>query len=412
MDKLDEVLLRILNENLTQIVISGRKKGAGAEKDREIRKIKIRPVLIKGRVLFQAEEFTEKQVFHHNLSGEEAEAYIKEKMGNYKQLQAVDRGMKVDVLSGKTGNLTVKSKIEGALPCGEKEGAGEKRGVLSHNREKEYILPQDEPVPFLIDLGVQTKEGKVVKAKYDKFRQINRFLEFIRDILPRLPKGRRISILDFGCGKSYLTFAMYYYLKVMNGLDVEIIGLDLKEDVIEKCNRLKEHYGYENLQFLVGDISQYEGKTEVDMVVTLHACDTATDYALAKAVKWNAQVILSVPCCQHELNRQISCQTLQPVLKHGLLKERMSAVLTDGIRAALLEQAGYEVQVLEFIDMEHTPKNILLRCVKNTRIKPEKNENMEEMLAFLNAAPTLRKLLEEQDVRCSAVMSGTEWRIQ
>ena len=169
----------------------------------------------------------------------------------------------------------------------------------------------------------------------------------------------------------------------------------MKEEVIEKCNALKEQYGYDDLQFLVGDISQYEGKTEVDMVVTLHACDTATDYALAKAVKWNAQVILSVPCCQHELNRQISCRTLQPVLKHGLLKERMSAVLTDGIRAALLERAGYEVQVLEFIDMEHTPKNILLRCVKNSRMRPKKDENVEEMLAFLNAVPTLRKLLEE-----------------
>ena len=394
MDKLDDVLLKILNENLTQIVISGRKKGAGAEKGGEIRKMKIRPVLIKERLLFQVEEFTEKQVFHHNFERDEAGAYIRGKMDEYKQLQAVGRGIKVDVLSGKTGNLTVKSKIEEVSPCGGKEAEKEKQ-ALSHNRKKEYILPSDRPVPFLVDLGVQTKEGKVVKAKYDKFRQINRFLEFIRDILPQLPRDRRISVLDFGCGKSYLTFAMYYYLKIMNGLDVEIIGLDLKEEVIEKCNALKEQYGYDDLQFLVGDISQYEGKTEVDMVVTLHACDTATDYALAKAVKWNAQVILSVPCCQHELNRQISCRTLQPVLKHGLLKERMSAVLTDGIRAALLERAGYEVQVLEFIDMEHTPKNILLRCVKNSRMRPKKDENVEEMLAFLNAVPTLRKLLEE-----------------
>ncbi len=394
MDKLDDVLLKILNENLTQIVISGRKKGAVVEKGGEIRKIKIRPVLIKGQLLFQVEEFTEKQVFHHNFERDEAGAYIRGKMDEYKQLQAVGRGIKVDVLSGKTGNLTIKSKIEEVSPCGEKEAEKEKQ-ALSHNRKKEYILPSDKPVPFLVDLGVQTKEGKVVKAKYDKFRQINRFLEFIRDILPQLPRDRRISVLDFGCGKSYLTFAMYYYLKVMNGLDVEIIGLDLKEEVIEKCNALKEQYGYDDLQFLVGDISQYKGKTEVDMVVTLHACDTATDYALAKAVKWNAQVILSVPCCQHELNRQIACQTLQPVLKHGLLKERMSAVLTDGIRAALLERAGYEVQVLEFIDMEHTPKNILLRCVKNGRMRPKKDENVEEMLAFLNAVPTLQKLLEE-----------------
>lgn len=395
MDKLDNILLKILNENLTQIVISGHKKSAVGQKEKAIRKIKIRPVLIKGRLLFQTEEFTEKQVFHYNFERDEAGAYIREKMDDYKQLQAVGRGIKADVLSGKTGNLTIKSKIEEIPPCGKEEGIREKQ-ALSHNRKKEYILPLDKPVPFLVDLGVQTKEGKVVKAKYDKFRQINRFLEFIRDILPKLPRERRISVLDFGCGKSYLTFAMYYYLKIMNGLDVEIIGLDLKEEVIKKCNALKEQYGYDDLQFLVGDISRYAGRTEVDMVVTLHACDTATDYALAKAVKWNAQVILSVPCCQHELNRQISCKTLQPVLKHGLLKERMSAVLTDGIRAALLERAGYEVQVLEFIDMEHTPKNILLRCVKDTRMKPKKDENVEEMLAFLNAVPTLRKLLEEE----------------
>ena len=277
----------------------------------------------------------------------------------------------------------------------EKEDSQRKK-ALSHNREKDYILPKDVPVPFLVDLGVQTKDGKIINGKYDKFRQINRFLEFIRDILPALPKERRISVVDFGCGKSYLTFAIYYYLKIMNGLDVEITGLDLKADVIEKCNRLKEKYGYDDLRFLTGDIGTYEGKSRVDMVVTLHACDTATDYALAKAVKWNAGVILSVPCCQHELNWQIHCEPLESVFKHGLLKERISALLTDGIRAALLEEAGYEVQVMEFINMEHTPKNILLRCVKNTRMKPKGNKNPEELSAFLNVQPTLQKLLKNQ----------------
>ncbi len=179
-------------------------------------------------------------------------------------------------------------------------------------------------------------------------------------------------------------------------MDVDIVGLDLKEDVIEKCNRLKESYGYDHLHFLVGDIGQYEGKSRVDMVVTLHACDTATDYALAKAVKWNAKVILSVPCCQHELNGQISQELLQPVLKYGLLKERISALLTDGIRASLLEEAGYDVQVLEFIDMEHTPKNILLRCVKNTRMRAKNSARLDEMIDFLNGKPTLQKLLKEQ----------------
>lgn len=397
MDKLEAVLLRILNENLTQITISGVKKAMVSEERERIQKIQIRPVLIKEQLMFQAAGYTEKQVFHSNLSREEAISFIKEKMNFYKQLQAYGEGIKVSVLSGKKGNLTVKSEIteKNEDLVNERENSQRKK-ALSHNREKDYILPKNVPVPFLVDLGVQTKEGKIINGKYDKFRQINRFLEFIRDILPALPKDRRISIVDFGCGKSYLTFAIYYYLKIMNGLDVEITGLDLKEDVIKKCNGLKEKYGYDDLQFLTGDIGTYEGKSRVDMVVTLHACDTATDYALAKAVKWDADVILSVPCCQHELNRQIFCEPLEAVFKHGLLKERISALLTDGIRAELLEEAGYDVQVMEFIDMEHTPKNILLRCVKNTRMKPKRTKSPEELSAFLNAEPTLQKLLKNQ----------------
>lgn len=397
MDKLEAVLLRILNENLTQITISGVKKAVVSEERERIQKIQIRPILIKEQLMFQAAGYTEKQVFHSNLSREEAISFIKKKMNFYKQLQAYGEGIKVSVLSGKKGNLTVKSEIKEKKEdlVNEREDSQRKK-ALSHNREKDYILPKNVQVPFLVDLGVQTKEGKIINGKYDKFRQINRFLEFIRDILPALPKDRRISIVDFGCGKSYLTFAIYYYLKIMNGLDVEITGLDLKEDVIKKCNELKEKYGYDDLQFLTGDIGTYEGKNRVDMVVTLHACDTATDHALAKAVKWDADVILSVPCCQHELNRQIFCEPLEAVFKHGLLKERISALLTDGIRAELLEEAGYDVQVMEFIDMEHTPKNILLRCVKNTRMKPKKNKSPEELSAFLNAEPTLQKLLKNQ----------------
>ncbi len=392
MDKLEALLLQILNENLKQIIISGPKKNSGADQGHFVRKIQIRPVLLKGQLLFQAASYTEKQVFHENLSKEKATELILKAMEDYKQLQAYGDGIKASVLSGKKGNLSVKSEIK--LQEKEEMNSGEGKRSLSHNREKEYILPKDKPVPFLIDLGVQTAEGRVIAGKYDKFRQINRFLEFIRDILPSLPKDRQISILDFGCGKSYLTFAMYYYLKIMNGLDVNIIGLDLKEDVVEKCNALKDAYGYEDLHFLAGDIGEYEGCTKVDMVVTLHACDTATDHALAKAVKWNARVILSVPCCQHELNRQISQELLEPVLKYGILKERISALLTDGIRASLLEEAGYDVQVLEFIDMEHTPKNILLRCVKNDHMRSKKNSNLEEMLEFLGGTPTLKKLLE------------------
>ena len=254
----------------------------------------------------------------------------------------------------------------------------------------------------MIDLGVMNEQGKIIHARYDKFRQINRFLEFIEDILPRLSRDREITILDFGCGKSYLTFAMYYYLRELKGYDVNIIGLDLKTDVIEKCNSLALRYGYEKLHFYHGDIADYEGVSCVDMVVTLHACDTATDYALAKAVEWGAEVILSVPCCQHEVNKQIKNEMLEPVLRYGILKERMSALITDAVRADLLESKGYDTQILEFIDMEHTPKNLLIRAVRTG--KRSDQGKVEKMLAALNIHPTLDRLLNEKEQEGSCAM--------
>lgn len=394
MDKLRNLLMQILTEDLEQITVSGPKKKIAADDEHAVRKIRIRPVSIKGQLVFQEQEYTKKQVFHKNQTKEQTMDALVEMMTQYKQLQATGAGFEVNVLSGKKDNLTIKH-----MRNKESNGDTKDKKLLTHNREKAYILPKDKPVPFLIDLGVQSKDGKIIAGKYDKFRQINRFLEFIRDVLPQLPKERKITILDFGCGKSYLTFAMYYYLRIMNGLDVEIIGLDLKDTVIEKCNQLRDAYGYGDLHFLVGDIGQYEGKEQVDMVVTLHACDTATDYALAKAVKWDAKVILSVPCCQHEFNGQIEQDLLKPVLKYGLLKERMSALMTDAVRAGLLERAGYDVQVLEFIDMEHTPKNILLRCIKNPHMKPKKQERLDELINFLNVQPTLAQLLDEQKMK-------------
>ena len=328
--------------------------------------------------------------FHKNY---EKEALIPELLiwmsHDYRQLQAESTQYTASVLVSKKGTVTVKKKARATEV---------KQADMTHNRTKQYLLPEGEPVPFLVKLGVMTPEGKVVKAKYDKFRQINRFLEFIEDITPVLAKDREITMIDFGCGKSYLTFAMYYYLHERKGYDLRITGLDLKEDVIAHCNRLAKEFGYEKLNFLTGDIADYEGVTQVDLVVTLHACDTATDYALAKAVAWNARAILSVPCCQHELNRQIKNEVLQPVLRYGLLKERMAALITDGLRASMLEEQGYRVQVLEFIDMEHTPKNILLRAVK----EPEKirrgdaagkQEELERCMASLHVTPTLEKLL-------------------
>ena len=234
-----------------------------------------------------------------------------------------------------------------------------------------------------------------VASRYDKYRQINRFLEFIEDILPQLDKHKENVIIDFGCGKSYLTFAMYYYLKELKGYPVRIIGLDLKEEVIRHCSELSIRYGYDKLSFTCGDIASYEGVDHVDMVVTLHACDLATDYALEKAVGWDAKVILSVPCCQHELNKQIKNPVLQPVLEYGLIKERMAALYTDAIRAQMLEYTGYNTQILEFIDMEHTPKNLLIRAVKQGGPRKDREE-LQAVLDFLHAEPTLYRLLMEQ----------------
>lgn len=378
-----------INEWLKQAVLSGN-KGEGPSK------VKIRPVEIKGQVLYQASETVGTKVIHRNYEREELLAYLKNALEtSFSQFQATGMALDGTVLVSKKGKITIKTKRH---PEGQEKTAGnlqenEKKQILAHNRVKKYILPEGVPVPFLIDLGVMNKEGRILTQKYDKFRQINRFLEFIQDIVPKLDESREVTILDFGCGKSYLTFAMYYYLKELKGYDVKIIGLDLKTDVIEKCNRLAEKYGYEKLHFLQGDIADYEGVSQVDMVVTLHACDTATDYALAKAVGWGAKVILSVPCCQHEVNRQIKNEVLEPVLKYGILKERMAALLTDGLRANLLESMGYETQILEFIDMEHTPKNLLIRAVKTGNRKDM--QSTEKLMEALHVHPTLERLIEK-----------------
>ena len=256
---------------------------------------------------------------------------------------------------------------------------------LSHNRKKEYIIREDIPCDFLIRLGVMNEKGKVYAKKYDKFKQINRFLEMVEDIVPNLETTKTINIIDFGCGKSYLTFALYYYLVDILNLDVNIIGLDLKEDVINFCNEIAEDLNYNKLKFVHGDIVDFQGGEDVDMVVTLHACDTATDAALVKAINWDAQIILSVPCCQHEFYNKIQSPVLEPMLKHGIIKEKLASLVTDSLRANVLEVLGYEVQLLEFIDMEHTPKNILIRAIKNDNIdKKSALNNYYEFKKFWN----------------------------
>ena len=405
--ELHSVLTDFLNERLIQATASGQ-----AEKN-DFLKAKIRPVLAKGVLHFQAEEFIGKQAFHKNLTAEEAVDYLEGLMEtSFRQLQLEAQDKSGTVLVSKKGKVTVKvkKKTAAANVAASASVSGQNNGRtggsdaalqtawaagLSHNRKKRYILEEGIPVPFLVELGVQTKDGAIVHAKYDKFRQINRFLEFIEDVLPKLDKNKETRIIDFGCGKSYLTFAMYYYLKVLKGYPVRITGLDLKTDVIEHCSQLAKKFGYDSLEFLHGDIASYEGTDEVDMVVTLHACDTATDYALEKAVRWNAKVILSVPCCQHEVNKQMESELFAPVFHYGIIKERMAALYTDALRAEVLEAMGYRVQILEFIDMEHTPKNLLIRAVKQGRRK-ENREAIEAILKEIHVEPTLYRLLMEK----------------
>lgn len=352
LEELREGLSRFLEDRLYQIIISNPRQKAG------IFKIKIRPVIVKDRLCFQETAWKGTQVFHENFEKEEIlERILSYMETDFKQLEVESMDGKLHALVSKKGRVTVKQQKSGAERMPEKPD-------MSHNRTKKHLLKEGVPVPFLVDLGVQTREGQVVRARYDKFKQINRYLEFVEDILPTLNRKGTLHIIDFGCGKSYLTFALYYYLHELKKMDVQITGLDLKADVICKCNHLAESYGYQKLHFFKGDISTFEGVQRADMVVTLHACDTATDYALEKAVRWGAKVIFAVPCCQHEVNRQIENEMLSPILKYGLLKERLSALVTDGVRANLLEECGYDTQILEFIDMEHTPKNILIRAVK------------------------------------------------
>ena len=411
MEEIIQFLAGILNREFIRAVFSNPRV-----KDNVV-KAKLRPMEQKGELLFQLESFTKTQAFHKNLTVEETQEELTKLLEEFRQVQVETVSEDITVLISKKGKTTIKRK---------RKKVQAKAADLSHNRKKKYILEEGIVVPFLQDLGVMTQDGKIVRTKMDKFRQINRFLEFVEDILPQLDKDRELTLLDFGCGKSYLTFAMYYYLHELKGYDIRIIGLDLKTDVILHCNELAKKYGYEKLTFLVGDIADYEGVDQVDMVVTLHACDTATDFALAKAVGWNAKVILSVPCCQHEVNKQFEKQqnlksgkmkiktevletlevpsnqfsvveeVLGPIMDYGLLRERFAALVTDGLRAKRLESEGYETQVLEFIDMEHTPKNILLRAVKKGSPAAKSGKEAEDCENFLKIQPTLGMLLAEQ----------------
>ena len=383
------------------------------------KRIKIKTGSSSSGASFYAEFFTDTQVFHKTFSKEELDSFIEQNAGiNFKSCIKKFSDKEVTLLANKKGKITVlEKKLSPAkmnyLPALSSQDSLLKNN-LTHNRIKNYIIPEGTPVPFLIRLGVMTPEGKIVNSKYDKFKQINRFLEYINDILPSVLEQKKcedypLQIADFGCGKSYLTFAVHYYLTQIKKIDCKIIGLDLKEDVIEYCNSLAKEFDCSGLIFKTGDISKYsdsEKEHNPDIVITLHACDTATDYALKYAVLKNAKAILSVPCCQHEINMQLEqnkrelentdAEIFKLLLKYGLIRERVSALITDSLRAEYLESAGYKVDVMEFIDMSHTPKNILLRAVrknqkKDAGDKTDVNQNKPVLIDALKIAPSIWK---------------------
>lgn len=346
-DLLDRLFLM---GSLSKAIISNRKNKS---EDGPL-KITIKPFDQKGMTKYQFERHFQNKVTHENLDpGDASELIMQLLLLDFKQGDFKTAEGEYQVLVSKKGAARIR------------EVSSKKHLVdLTHDRKKNYILQDGEPVDYLVHLGVMSPEGAVYKKKYDKFRQINRFLELVEDTVDTLKGNRTIKIVDFGCGKSYLTFALYHYLSSVRGLDINIVGMDLKKDVIDFCNDTAEKLDYGNLEFICGDIADYVPGSEIDMVVTLHACDIATDIALAKAAQWGARVIMSVPCCQHELFTKIKNGDLSGMLKHGIIKERLSSLVTDSIRGSILEILGYQVQILEFVDMEHTPKNIMIRAVR------------------------------------------------
>ena len=348
----------------------------------------VRPVLLKGERSYQLESFRDNKAFHRNLGKSALEAAAAEELeGKYRQVLLVTENESRQYILRRDGSYK-KTSSAAALP---RPG-----GEQAHNREKDYILREGEAIPALVDLGVFTKDYKIVRARYDKFKQINRFVELVAQGWKE-EGSREIRILDFGCGKSYLTFILYYYFAVRLGLETHIIGYDLKADVVENCNEIARRYGYDGLRFEVADVTKDRlADTAIDMVVTLHACDVATDYALAYAIRRRVRHIFSVPCCQHEVNLSIrKGGELDLLLEHGIIRERVSALLTDAIRAAVLESAGYETDVIEFIDFEHSPKNLMLRARYTGRKKPGGREQAERLRASYGFTQTLLDLTEK-----------------
>ena len=348
-------------------------------------KINIKPLKIKDEIFIQFEQFKDNKAFHENICIDSSKMKFSEILDNFKQILISVNGSDYQILKGKNDFNLKKSENTKTLK------------TLEHNKKKNYILEEGTPVPFLIKLGVMGEKGEVFKQSYDKFRQINKYLEFIDDTIRELQNrkliGSHIKFVDFGCGKSYLTFALHHYLKNIKNFTFEIIGLDLKKDVMKKCNDIAKELKCENLEFLTGDIKDFDKLQNVDIIFSLHACNNATDYALLKGLELNAKAILAVPCCQHEFNDKLSANKKSdffasqlPIGKHGILLEKYATIATDAFRA----------QVMEFIDMEHTPKNTLIRGIKEKTTTESLKKRFEEygkFKDFLGIEPLLDSLL-------------------
>lgn len=383
MSEMLDYLNRIFEENIFKIVLSNAKKV-----NESYKKI----VIEKKEEYYQISRYTSKQVFHENVKKENLYTAILYSLENeFTQLNAWSEKNEHSIKISKKGKIFY-NKI--------KQNNINKLAKIqsTHNRKKEYIFEEGKAIDVLIDMGIFTKEGKVVSSMYDKYKQINRFIEIIDDVVKK-ENYKSLNIIDFGCGKSYLSFLVYHYFRYIKNININMIGLDLKEDVIEKCNKAAKKYSYDTLKFEIDDINGYEAKFDVDIVISLHACDTATDYALFNAINWGAKMIFSVPCCQHEIAKQIKTDRYKLLTGYGLIKERFSDLLTDSIRANLLEYKSYDTKILEFVDFSHTPKNILIRAILNKSkskvVKEEKFSEVAKIVEEYNINPCLWRLIKD-----------------
>lgn len=384
MNELEQYIKMMVDADVKKMIISN-----PTHSTNEFKKLVVETKKDKSGTKYQISKYTKTQVFHENLSKNNIASRCYELTeGLFKQINGMSDSEEHIILISKKGKATykVKKKADDKVVLNKKALEG----------KKNYILEEGMKIPPLVDMGVFTSDGSVVKSKYDKYKQINRFIEILDD---EISQGNitKLNVIDFGCGKSYLTFVVYYYLTKIKNIEVNMIGLDLKESVIKNCNEAAKKYGYDKLHFELGDINGYKTPFDVDMVITLHACDTATDFALYNAVMWNAKMIFSVPCCQHELNKQIKTEDLNILSRYGIIKERFCALATDAIRANILECQGYKTQILEFVDFDNTPKNLLIRAVRRpttpkSKIESAKKE-IESMIQEFGFAPTLYNLL-------------------